>query len=133
LCADAALPPFVEVIMHLFEAKRKIRAFLKDVTYKPNYKFELVDSPDLDVLLIRLEVITADSDNPKVTTKVTSDIKIPIWELVDDRWQEFFSHQLYVMIVDFEHHEINEWFKIKGNHYREPHHAPPSKRHEHDH
>jgi len=112
----------------------RLESVLKSFTYKPGFEFELPYSSDHHTVLVRLVAKVPDVENPSELTKVIITGGIPIWELDIPEWEERFLRHLYEMIVDFEHHEIDEWFRINKKRRKNPHKNNPSipKRHEED-
>lgn len=112
--------------MTLFE----LELLLAKITYKPGTRFEMLKPSDVHsqhiqdelernvVVLLHQDVIDAKEPNRKIT--VTYVGKIPFIDL------EYLSAdavlgKVWYWLERMEVHEMKEWFKVSGQHYREPH------------
>lgn len=108
----------------------EIKEILKSITYKPNHYFEVVLFPQVedeygerrnDACGIRLKATVDDSN-------VISNITLgpeeffphhPIYLRMIDR--EYIIDLAFQLVRRHENHEVEEWFKVDGTHWVDPH------------
>lgn len=98
---------------------QQIQQFLAQVAYKPGYQFSA--SADKQCLILRLDVVTKDSDAPRLDVRLGMTSAIPFWEIDHEKGREVIVERLWRLILDFERHEAAEWFRVNGVRSNDPH------------
>lgn len=91
---------------------QQLHSWLSEIKYKPSFSFRL-DMPG-ERLVIRNE--TLDADNPEIPIPIF--LNINLYGITS---REMFLHVIYISLRSMEFHELDEWYRINGVCYREPH------------
>lgn len=97
------------------------REWVKEISYKPRWRFEIVEAPHEAYVYLGLFFDADDAYKPGYWTVVQGATVLPPPALTDRG--AFFSwvrHQISAA----ENHEIDEWFKVSGVRVRDPHKTP---------
>lgn len=98
----------------------RIHGIIKRIQYKPNIAISAHLDYATDFIMCRVsgQVQNADNFNETANISTIQSQNIRTFEVMtDDQVVHFF----YRMIRHFENHEIDEFFKIDGQHFRDPH------------
>lgn len=99
-----------------WEKVERLQEFVKTISYKPGWRFEVVTTEWDTGLLIGFDA--PDANHPERTVPVQT-IDVRFGYLPSDHWVA----QLRAAIRSLEFHEVDEWLCIDGVRVREPH--PP--------
>ena len=96
----------------------QIDAWCKAITYKPNFTIEFFEDHRHSYFIIKMDVpdSTIDEEIPP-TVKVQQWSVIPPYDLTQDQFNDFVFRE----ILRLERHEAQEWFKIDGKLWNDPH------------
>lgn len=101
----------------------KCVALLHGVTYKPgwNLRFEQSEIAS-NTIQFTATYMAPDSYHPerKIPVLSTKIIPVPV-AFTDEEAMKYVIEEVFAAIMVFERHEALEFFKIDGNHWRNPH------------
>lgn len=94
---------------------------VQHTTYKPGYEIRAMERPEMHQLMqVQLIAKVPNVHQPTNIIRVTKLELLP-FELLRSLGQTETKHWLRRFICDLEHHEVDEWLKIGGEHVRRPH------------
>lgn len=107
--------------MQFGDFHREVDAFIKTITYKPEYRITTRDMMSSDALSVFITCLVRDADGiskDPVRITVQQTLTLTHWEELSkkDRIKTF-----YLWILGLETHEIREWFKVSGEKVYDPH------------
>ena len=92
---------------------------LKEITYKPKWRFSVASSPDWLSPTAEVRIFMR---VPDVITHIEGDVAYPVFFQMDRDWSdEEIVHKVMWGVKTLETHEIREWFKWKGVNVEDPH------------
>jgi len=109
-----------------FEARERLRQLLKRITYKPGWEF-LVPTPSDDrwrdvvqFFITRSVHDLSQPDSLEMPKKLTMYFGIEVYMLLitDEKW---LLQYIFDCVTRFELHERDEWYKVDGKCFKEPH------------
>lgn len=100
-------------------ALKKVMAFLGRVTYKPNWHFT-AETYEPGSVYIRIRWAAPDSFYPERIANLTSLYSYSSNSIIEGG-DKAIAGMVQHAISLAEMHEINEWFKIDGKFYKDPH------------
>jgi hypothetical protein len=97
-------------------------------SYKPEWKFEVQESGPLDgaavhywaTAVLVMSMMVEDSYHPGQQIKIGRRQSVPI-HVVERMDRRFFLEWIFRAIIDAERHEAQEWFKVDGVVFDDPH------------
>ena len=99
------------------EREHPLQMLLRDFTYKPGWTFRFFET-ERDIRL-EIKALVIDADNPAETAIITSfnSVDKMIAERPPWKWERWLRDR----IIDFEKHEVDEFFQINGVKVFDPH------------
>jgi hypothetical protein len=98
---------------------RQIADWLKDVTYRPDWTIESYENWNGPGVRVTMHVLnTYHPDEPKLSLPMPMAIPESV------RTQADFYDWLLGLLLWMEEHECQEWFKVRGKPWCDPHEAP---------
>lgn len=93
-----------------------LAAVLERLHYKPGWKFSIMRNTESGfmTLVVQAAVENVEAPHEKVQINMTETVHP---EMTDDE----FINTVCSAICKMEMHEVDEYFKVDGRHYREPH------------
>lgn len=91
-----------------------LKGLISSITYKPGVIIELKDYGR-----VLFTLTTACSDNPNKMSLREAELVLPTNYLTMDL--EDIKLLIYKHLLDWESHEVQEWYKIQGVRYKDPH------------
>lgn len=110
-----------------FKTIEEVRLFLSRITYKPNWKFELIQNLDFG---LELHVTSEVQNSQTIEHESYSRTVIKSMLLLDpseevDPSEEWLIANLRKLLFEIEMHERDEWLKLDGKHLFAPHEKAP--------
>lgn len=105
--------------LHHHNQEERLRSIIADVQYKPGWTFEVTrNEHDYMTLWCKWQV-------PDVETKRMIDLRftmvINCWQMEQMKTEDVVNYYVSGLLRNAELHEMDEWFKYKGEHVRDPH------------
>lgn len=94
--------------------KDKYEKWLTEITYKPGTVFRLLNM--FDGLVLHVTVPIVDVNNPEV-----KDVLAISSRFTNCKSKREFVDMVWMLLTELEQHEQKEWFRIKGQFYKDPH------------
>jgi hypothetical protein len=108
------------MILGRHNQEERLRGILREVSYKPSWKF-YVERHEFDNLVLWSEWPVPDTDRPEVQIILRHAFSISAWSMESMTDNQIVDYIITQSIRQAEMHEMDEWFRYKGDHVRDPH------------
>lgn len=99
---------------------QEAHGLIEKITYKPGAVFMIERCAVMDVirLVVTLQVVNAENPNEKIPINFQRVLREDHFTALNEK---NFLAMIRASLLELEIHEVNEFFKIRGEHYIDPH------------
>lgn len=108
------------MILHRHDQEQRLRNIIADILYKPGWTFEVTCS-EYDYMTLWCKWQVPDVVNPEKMLDLRHTICINAWQMEQMKTEDVVNYYVNSLIRTAELHEMDEWFRYKGEHVRDPH------------
>lgn len=103
--------------------EKDVETLVKQITYKPGYHISIVDKYNHGIVTIRFQTVSVLCSSGNTNKAPFPLVKYCTYnrEFIQNINEEMLIAIIFRELEELELHEVKEWFKYKGKHYKEPH------------